>query len=220
MNETAGSSRGWYVPVVVFAVALAGWTGAWLLNLALTARYDAFGNEWIGLGYWTAARLVVWIAPAVWLLRHIGVRVGEAFKVVSWRKTLAWGGGLGGAFMVVSLAVRIATGNWSPPGTSVSSWIDIVILAPLLEEFLMRGAILAALRRKMAFWPANVITAVLFLLLHVPGWFFLGSLSSMLTNPVGGALAIVLVGLACGLAAKRGEGLVAAILVHFLNNVY
>ena len=213
-----GSSRGWYVPVVLFAVVLAGWVGAWLLNLVLTARYQTLGTE-CGFAYWLVARLIVWVLPAVWLLRHIGSSSGDAFRGASWRKTLAWGSGIGGVFVEVSVGVRIATGDWSPPGTSVVSWIDIAILAPVMEEFLIRGAILAALGRRLPFWLANAVTAGLFVLLHVPGWYFSGTLPATLLNPVGGALAILAVGVACGWAAKKG-GLVAAILVHFLNNAY
>jgi membrane protease YdiL (CAAX protease family) len=45
--------------------------------------------------------------------------------------------------------------------------VALVLLAPLGEELLFRGLLLRALVRRMPFWPAAVLSAVLFALCHV-----------------------------------------------------
>jgi hypothetical protein len=51
-----------------------------------------------GLGsflYWTAAKLLIWIAPALWLLERAGLSAREVLGLRNWRAGLAWGGGVG-----------------------------------------------------------------------------------------------------------------------------
>jgi membrane protease YdiL (CAAX protease family) len=45
-------------------------------------------------------------------------------------------------------------------------FLDIVIIAPVAEELLVRGLLLDWLRQKMAVWPAILSSAVVFGLLH------------------------------------------------------
>jgi membrane protease YdiL (CAAX protease family) len=66
---------------------------------------------------------------------------------------------------------------------------------------------------------ANVISSLMFVVLHLPGWYFMGSLVENLTKPVGGALSIFLLGLAFGYATYRGRSVVGGMLSHFANNL-
>jgi uncharacterized protein len=50
--------------------------------------------------------------------------------------------------------------------TLVILLVIAVVLAPLLEEVIFRGLLFPALRRLMAFWPAAILTTVLFTGLH------------------------------------------------------
>jgi len=83
----------------------------------------------------------------------------------------------------------------------------------------MRGAIMKALRKKHKFVLANSVTAVLFVMLHFPGWYYTGTLLSNLSSVTGGALAIFMIGWLCGLATEKGETVIAGIIVHSLNNL-
>lgn len=76
------------------------------------------------------------------------------------------------------------------------------------------------LQREYPFVTANIITSLMFVLLHVPGWYFMGVLWDNLLNPVGGAFSIFLVSLVFGYAARRSDSVMGGILAHFLNNLF
>jgi membrane protease YdiL (CAAX protease family) len=94
------------------------------------------------------------------------------------------------------------------------------VIAPLFEEFMFRGAVLGALLERYRFAVANVLTAALFLGLHLPGWYFQGRLWEHLMSLAGGALAIFVLGLVFGFVAQRGRSLVASILTHAISNLF
>lgn len=58
----------------------------------------------------------------------------------------------------------------------------------------------------------------MFVLLHIPGWFFMGSFISNMTR-LDGAVSIFLIGLLCGYAVNRGNSVLGGVIVHFLNNL-
>ncbi len=97
--------------------------------------------------------------------------------------------------------------------------LNVLLIAPVFEEFLLRGAVLGNLQQQHSFWLANLVTSLFFVVLHLPGWFFMGTLVENLTQPVGGALSIFLVGLLFGYAAKRSRSLLGGILAHLLTNL-
>jgi len=206
--------------LIFFTVILATWTGAWVLQLTLTDYFELFKNEWATFLYWFIARIFIWILPAFWILKKYNKELKDVLQVQALKHTLVWGLGIGGIFLALNIGYRIINGNLSALGDrSLLTFIDFVILAPLFEEFLMRGAILSTLKQKFSFLKANTITAFLFMLLHCPGWYFMGALQLNLLNPLTGALAILIIGFMCGLAAERGKSLYSAMIAHMLNNI-
>jgi membrane protease YdiL (CAAX protease family) len=63
------------------------------------------------------------------------------------------------------------------------------------------------------------VTALTFVLVHIPGWYFQGRLVEMLTTPIGGALTIFVLGLIFGVIAHRSRSILAPMLAHALNNL-
>jgi membrane protease YdiL (CAAX protease family) len=53
--------------------------------------------------------------------------------------------------------------------------------------------------------------------LHLPGWYFLGSLRA---SQAATAVSIVVIGLVAGNAKRLGRSTWAAITVHFVSNLY
>jgi membrane protease YdiL (CAAX protease family) len=208
-----------YPSLIVFAAILIAWTGAWILQLALASRFEAFGHERTSFFYWLIAKIIIWILPAFWIVQKCNL-LKELFSVRSWKKTLAWGCGIGGIQLTLSIGYRILNVNSPMPYMSPFSFLDVAVIAPVFEEFLMRGAILSSLKKKVPFITANIITAFLFMLLHCPGWYFTGVLQTQFLSPFTGASAIFIIGLLCGLAAEKGKSLYAAMIVHLLNNLF
>ncbi len=63
-------------------------------------------------------------------------------------------------------AVTVGTVPWQ----AVLMVVALVVLAPLGEELVFRGLLLRALARRLAFWPAAAITALLFAASHADSY--------------------------------------------------
>ena len=198
---------------VLFAITLyAGWTGAWLLERSLEPRQPWLTTNAGSFAYWTAMKLLVWVAPALALFRP------PVFAVR--RPALIWGGGAGLLAGLMALMGKII--GHQPLFHSTLSWalVNAVIVSPVVEEVAFRGALLPYFLERHRFAVANSITALLFVGAHLPGWYFQGRLKSMLLSPLGGALAIFILGLLFGWTAWRGKSVSASILAHALNNLF
>jgi CAAX protease family protein len=202
-----------------YALLMLAWIAAWLIKLRLDARVPWLATDAGGVVFWTLAKLLIWIAPAVWLIHASGRGVGEVLNVRCWRAAVAWGGGIGLAIALTGFVPKWLQGRPLLPATFSSPLVNSFIVAPLFEEFLMRGAILGNLEQARSFWTANVLSALMFVGLHLPGWYFAGVLRAQLTRPVGGALSIFVLGLAFGYAVRRSRSVLAGSLAHVLNNL-
>jgi membrane protease YdiL (CAAX protease family) len=202
----------------VYAVLMAAWIAAWILKVSLDPRAAWLTSDLGGLLYWTAAKIAIWILPAVWLVRASGRTLGQVFNVQRWKRWLAWGGGIGVAIALTGWLPKAAAGQPLFGSAIGFPLVNSFFVAPLFEEFLIRGAMLGTLQQSMPFWRANLIAALMFLGLHLPGWYFMGSLAANMARPIGGGLSIFLLGLAFGYAAYRGQSVLGGSVAHLLNN--
>jgi membrane protease YdiL (CAAX protease family) len=96
----------------------------------------------------------------------------------------------------------------SPSGLSIAAFALLVsISAPLAEEFFFRGFVFGALFQRTGFWPAALISALLFGAVH------LGGGTPVIYVPLLAAL-----GLGLALLFWRTGSLVPGISLHSLNN--
>jgi len=204
-----------------FALLLyVSWVGAWVLEQELEHRSVWMTTSGGRFAYWTAMKLLLWVLPAVILLRRAGPRLCEVMGLRRVRSIVLWGGGIGLVFAASALITR-AIGH-RPLFASRVGWpfVGGVIVAPIVEEIAFRGAILQGLLTRYRFMAANTLTAILFMGIHLPGWHFQGRLWDMLADPVGGALSILIIGWIFGLVAYRGRSVAASTLTHVLNNLF
>lgn len=206
--------------VVYVALLYVAWVGAWLL-----ARHLELHVEWMTttegrFTYWLIAKALLWLLPAFVLIRASGRTFKGVMRFEHVRSILLWGGGVGLLLGAITLAVKLASHQ---PLFSSSIGLPLfsgVLLAPLFEEYVFRGAVLGALNGHYRFFVANTITALLFLGIHLPGWFFQGYLVENLLNPVGGALSIFLLGWVFGFVTYRSKSVAAGTVTHILNNLF
>jgi membrane protease YdiL (CAAX protease family) len=57
-----------------------------------------------------------------------------------------------------------------------NSVLSTSILIGLFEEIPFRGFILQKLQEKFPFWISNLLSSLLFLIIHLPGWMMLHAL--------------------------------------------
>jgi hypothetical protein len=172
-----------------------------------------------GFVYWTIAKIITWIFPALFLLRAAGRSLREVLNLKNWRGWLAWGGGVGFLISLTGFIPSFLRGDPLFPTQFDVPLFSVLTIAPVFEEFLMRGAIFGNLQQVHSTAVANVVSSLMFIVLHIPGWYFMGTLTENLTRPIGGALSIFLLGLAFGYATHRGRSVIAGMLAHFLNNL-
>ena len=125
-----------------------------------------------------------------------------------------------GALLVLTIILRKA----AIPGDlrvnflfDVNVWIGGVLLIGVTEEIVFRGYILQKFKEVMGFGRANVITSVLFVLIHLPKYFVEGKLFSMgfMTNSVFFLLTFSYVQ---GILFKRTDSIWPCFIFHSANN--
>ena len=205
--------------IVIFLFILLAWIGVWNIKIALDFYFDIFIVEWLSFLYWTIAKIIIWILPALWIIRKTGQTVRDIFHVPSWYKCFVWGFGIGVILVFLSIGGRYLNDTPILPSKVSFALVNAIIIAPIFEEFLVRGAIMGALRQRYSFFFANSVSAIFFVLLHFPGWYYTGNLLANLQTLTGGAVAILMIGWLCGLAREKGKSVTAGIIVHFLNNL-
>ena len=202
------SSR--FSPGLAFGLLLpVAWVGVWLLERALAPVGAAQAAYFLGM------KILVWVAPALVLVR----RAGATLHPERLGASLAWGLTVGLLLAAGTLLVKRLAGR--PLFSTQPSWalVNMVVVAPITEEIAHRGAVLPALTERVRPWLANGITALLFTLAHCPGWAFRGTLRASLAAPIGGALSVFLLGALFGWVAQRSRSIVASTLVHALGNL-
>lgn len=193
------------------------WTGAWLL---LPILESGLGWPVTSNGqflYWTIMKALLWVAPAVLVFRYAGIPVGKAMRGDGIRPVLVWGLGAG-LLISVEAVVRKLLGN--QPFSLMLDWtlVNVVLIAPLVEEFVFRGAVMGGLMKRYRFSVANAVSSLLFVGAHVPGWYFSGVLMDRLTQPIGGAFSIFVLGLIFGLVVWKSRSVAAGMIAHAINN--
>jgi membrane protease YdiL (CAAX protease family) len=193
---------------------LAAWVIAWIAFDESRDQVAWLTTDAGAFAYWSVLKLVVWAIPALWLIKASGRTIAEMLGAGRLAATLAWGLGAGLIFSAINIALK------GGPTAPDFSWalINAVLVAPAVEETAFRGAVLGALTTRLSFPVANTVTAALFVLSHMPGWWFQGRLMDMLTRPIGGALSIFILGWLFGWIAYKARSTGAAMIAHALNN--
>ena len=191
------------------------WIGAWLLHDHTSVAQWSPAAQ---VGYWTAAKLVVWMLPLPFAVRRITREpVLEYLALVRPAAGVRVGLVVGGIFVAIIAVVDSFTKSPHWPSPTLAT-LSALTVAPVFEEVMFRGLALRALEdRGWGFWPANVAAALMFLALHVPGWYFMHALRA---SQVIVAAGVLLVGLVAGYAKRRARSTWASVVVHFLNNLY
>jgi membrane protease YdiL (CAAX protease family) len=199
-----------------FAAALyIAWTAAWLVESALEHPLPWLRDPGAQTAYWTLAKLLLWIAPLLFLIRLSGRRLDEMFGFARPRAILLWGGGVGLLLVLLALVQKTTNGQaWHLP---VLGWslLSGVLISPVVEEIAFRGAILGNFLQRHSFVRANTLTSFLFLGVHLPGWYFQGKLAGAAFATV----SLFFLGWVFGLVAFKSKSVAASILAHMLNNL-
>ena len=167
-------------------------------------------------------KAIVWVLPVLLYIRLVErASITRFLEFGHTRRGVCWGCALGAALIAVTLL-----GKTLPSGTSLRvpslslALLNTVVVAPLVEEITLRGFVLKRLELSgRSFWIANVLTTLVFVAMHVPGWLFQGRLTPMASFAQRTA-PLTMMSLLFGWSKKRSESLYSAIAAHVVNNFY
>lgn len=189
-------------PVKCALLALRDWAAYCIIMIALCLVLAPFAG---GLTDFAVAALVQ--PPIAYL---IGCRLmkqrpeGTVYKIPRKRKWL-----LMLAYMAVIIPAKIAFHDLalvagSSYGSPAIDLLMLVLVAPVSEELLYRGVLFPLAERRSGFWPAAIMNAVVFALVHFP------NVGNMLTSVT---MSIV----ACALQSMTGRTRYG-IMIHWVFN--
>ena len=158
-------------------------------------------------------RLLLWVAPVWMYLRHVdGVEPLEYLKL---KQNVGRGLVMAAGLTVVNFVGTFA--RFGPPHPSMQSvtWNSILgtsFLVGFIEEIPYRGFMLQKFAERLGFWPANVVTSLLFLAVHLPGWTALHMLRA------DREISVFVIGFVLAIAFGYSGSLWASIVTHSTND--
>jgi len=158
-------------------------------------------------------RFLYWIAPVLLYLRYVdGV---DPFEYL--RMTPPLRRGLILALVLTAINVIGTFARFGMPHLSLQrvTWNSVLgtsFLIGLFEEIPYRGFMLRKFSERMNVWLANLVTSLLFLSIHLPGWIALH-----IFNP-GVAVSVFVLGVVFAWAVSYSGSLWSAIITHSAND--
>jgi len=158
-------------------------------------------------------RILVWVVPVfvyLWLIDRV-----DPVEYLKLRRHV--GRGLAVGLVVTALNLAGMFARFGPPHLSAErvTWNSLIgtsFLVGFIEEIPYRGFMLQKFTERIGFWRANLVTSLLFVAIHVPGWLALRMFR------VENALSIFAIGVVLALAARWSRSLWAAIVAHSAND--
>jgi len=164
-------------------------------------------------------KIIIWVIPVILL-----VKVMEKSKPFSYlrlhhnfRIGLKWTGWVSLALIFYFLINLIFLKNNIDFQIGFNGWLNTILLVGITEEIVFRGFLLRKLMDSFRFWIANTITALLFVSIHFPIWFYKGQFESPYI--LSSILTVFVLGILFGLVYKKSNSLWTVIIVHSLYNL-
>ena len=206
--------------ITAYPFALFGaWVLAWMCNIALRARIG-WGAD-VDTIYWFGMKAAVWVAPALLWIRMVERTPLTGFLEL--RRVAAgvrWGLGVGAAIVFVNYVGKTlpSGAGWHQPHLDLV-FVNAVIVSPLVEEITLRGFLQRRLELNGHSFPlANVLTTIVFVAMHLPGWYFQGR-ATTLAGYTARLTPIAVLSLIFGWTKHRSGSLYGSILAHAINNL-
>lgn len=157
-------------------------------------------------------RTIYWIAPVWFYLRDIDR--ADPLEYLKLKHHVGRGLLVGVVVTAFNVAGTVARFGLPKPTLERVTWNSVLgasLLVGFIEEVPYRGFMLKIAER-VDFWLANLITALLFLAIHLPGWFALHTFSAR------AAMTVTVFGFVMGLVVRWSNSLWAAIVAHSAND--
>ena len=189
---------------------------AWTIKELWLIEYIYSFGEIISPLLEALVKSLIWIVPA-WIYIKLylhSIPISFLKMNVNVKKGLLWGIFLSlllGAFLI--LEAYLFNGVSFHFSLSFDDYLNTLLMAGLAEEIVFRGLILQELDKRITFWKANLITALLFLVIHYPIWIY-----NDIILQFGSHIYVFIIGLLLGFVYKKTGSLWSVIILHAFHN--
>jgi membrane protease YdiL (CAAX protease family) len=158
-------------------------------------------------------RLLVWVAPVVLYLSRVDqVDPVDYLRLATFRRR-----GVVVALVITALNVAGSVLRFGVPHPTWQSltWNSVLgtsFMIGVIEEIPYRGFMLRKFTDRVGRWPANLVTSLLYVSIHVPGWIALHALS------VDRAVSVFIFAVIMSMIVTYSRSLWAAIIAHSAND--
>ena len=198
-----------------FLTYVAAFHLTWMVwPFVLYPRLTAIGDATLAYALLNISlRLLLWVVPVVLYLSL----VDHVDPVEYLRLSTLRGRGVAVAIVVTVLNFAGSVARFGVPHPTLQSltWNSVLgtsLMVGVIEEIPYRGFMLRKFTERIGRWPATLITSLLFVSIHVPGWIALHVLS------VDRIVMIFVFGVTMSLIVMYSRSLWAAIIAHSAND--
>jgi uncharacterized protein len=191
---------------------------AWSLKELWLVEYIHLFNETIAAFLTALVKISVWILLAwLYIKYYLNISPANYLKInVNVKKGVFWGGLLslllGLRFVFEVYVLHKQTFHFALP---LDSYLNVFLLAGITEEIVFRGFILQEINKRMSFWKANVITSLLFLVIHYAVWIYNGEFFDLW-----GHMYVFILGLIFGYVYRKTTSLWSVVILHSFHNLF
>ncbi len=207
--------------LIFFLVAL---YSAWCLRVTIVwPLEDRIATPWIRQVLADIIKIALWVVPAVVYLKWVDrVRPLAYMKLASRPRRMTEALAIIMVYLGATALIAVKYQHTIlafQRGLSASAWaysLSFTPISAIAEEMLFRGFVLLKLREVYLFQPANLIMSALFVLIHWPGWLYMGRTGMQLVVLSAG---IFLIAWVLGFLVERTNSLWPSIVLHAANNL-
>jgi membrane protease YdiL (CAAX protease family) len=181
------------------------WIYPWMKSLGETTLRYALVN--------VSIRLLVWVLPVFLYLRYID-RL-DPIDYLKLKENWTRGLTIGIVLSLINFFGSMIRFGAPHPITQSLTWNSVIstsFLIGFIEEVPYRGFILQKLNERWGFWIATLLSSLLFLSIHLPGWISLHLLKAERV------ISVFLFGVVMAIIFRYGKSLWGPIIAHGLND--
>jgi len=181
-------------------------------------------SEVLSSVYSNAVKFLIWVVPAVIYLRQLDRQPALGYLKLTTpinKKGLVYAIIISALYFAATIIFETRIGGknlHALVAASPAEWLRalaFIFFSPISEEILFRGFVLNKLAERLKFWIANLLTAVLFTLIHWPFWIWHNGFH---VSTIQASAGIFLMALLLGYVVKLTNSLWPAVAVHIANN--
>ena len=183
----------------------------WLLRVLFLPSpvANSLNGDLIG----TFIRIVLFLGPAVLVIHYYyHEKFTEAFALHKPKRI--------GVILAIAYAILIVADVYVTKRVQFTHniWILLNIpFAPIIEEFVFRGFLLTKLEKQMDGMQAVVMSAIVFTVLHFPGWILLSHMTPIVLLMT--SAQVFIFGFILGIIKRQSKSVYPGMVVHIINNL-